>query len=65
MCIGVICSSFEYIMDYIICAECDLDISTLEKICNFSYCWVVVSDSDPFFGELKRVLLCDGGKVSF
>jgi hypothetical protein len=51
-------------MDCIICAECDLDISTLEKICNFYYHWVVISDSDPFFG-LKCVLLCDGGKVSF
>ena len=36
-------------MDYIICAECDLDICTLEKICNLSYYWIVVSDSDPFF----------------
>lgn len=47
--IGVICSSFDYVMDCIIYAECDLDISTLEKICNFSYNWVVISDSDPFF----------------
>lgn len=58
-------------MDCIICAECDLDISTPEKICNLSY-WIVVSDRVVvtvirFFlgGGLKGVLLCDGGKVSF
>jgi hypothetical protein len=63
--IDVICSNFEYIIDCIICAECDLDISTLEKICNLSYFWIVISDSDPFFFGLKVVLLCDGGKISF
>jgi len=46
-------------MDYIICAECDLDICTLEKICNLSYYWIVVSDSDPFFwgGGVERCII--------
>jgi hypothetical protein len=51
-------------MECIICVECDLDISTLENICNFSYHWVVVSESDLLWG-LECVSLCDGGKVSF
>jgi hypothetical protein len=31
ICIGIICLNFEYIINYIIYAEFDLDVSTLEK----------------------------------
>ena len=35
MCIGVICESIEYIVDCVICMECNLDINTLEKFVIF------------------------------
>jgi len=62
--VGVTFASFEYITDCIICIECDLDISTVEKICKFSYHWVPVSESDPYLGVWKVYLLCEGGNVS-
>ena len=48
VCNGVICVSSEYIIDGIIYQECVLDIIVLEKICDFSYQWVVISEDDPF-----------------
>jgi len=45
--------SFEYIINCTICAECDLDISILAKMCNFSYHWAVVCEGGPFFCGLK------------
>lgn len=56
--------SFEYIIDCIICTECYLDISVLEKICEISYHWFVVCESDSFLG-LEGVLLCECGKDIF
>jgi hypothetical protein len=38
--IGIIYVSFEYIIICVICVECNLDISVLEKICEISYHWV-------------------------
>ena len=61
ICVGVICSRFEYIINCIICVECDLDIGILEKIFNFSYHWVLLWEADPVF----VVLLCEGGKDGF
>lgn len=50
VCVGVTCASFEYITDCIICRECDLDISAVEKICKYSYHWVPVSEVTHFLG---------------
>jgi len=33
------------------------DVSTLEKICNFSYHCVVVSEVDPFFGVGECIIV--------
>jgi hypothetical protein len=35
VCNGIICLRFEYIKDCITCAEYDLDVIILGKICNF------------------------------
>lgn len=64
VCIGIISVSFEYIIDCIICTECDLDIGVLEKICEISYHWVVHVKVTHFLG-LEGVLLCECGKVIF
>jgi hypothetical protein len=44
-------------MECINCVECNMDVSTLEKNCSFSNHWVVVSESDSFFGGWK-VYIC-------
>jgi hypothetical protein len=47
--IYVLVLSSEFIIICTICAECDLDISILEKTCNFPYHWAVVCKGDPLF----------------
>jgi hypothetical protein len=57
ICIGIVCSNVDYIVDCITCAECYLQ-------CNFSYHLVIVSEGDSFWG-LEGLLLCEGGKDDF
>ena len=42
-------SSFEYIINCIICAECDLNFSILVNFCNFSHHWIVLREIYPLF----------------
>jgi len=49
------------VTDRIICKKCNLDVSALEKVCNVSYHWVVISENSPFL-KLGGVLLCEGGR---
>jgi hypothetical protein len=51
-------------MDCITCAECDLDVSILEKISNIFITELQQVKVTHFLG-LGDVLLCEGGKVGF
>jgi len=53
----------EFIINCTICAECDLDVTILEKTCNFSYLWAAVCKGDPYLW-FEGVLMCKAGKES-
>jgi hypothetical protein len=50
-------SDFEYVMDHIIYMKCDVDISALERIYNFSYHRVVISECSPLFGVGRYIIV--------
>ena len=62
--VGVIYACFEYITDCITCTECDLDVSSVENICKFSYLWMPVSESGPLLGSGRCICCVKGGNVS-
>ena len=49
LCVSIVCSSFEYIINCIIYEECNLDINILDKFCSFSYHWIVLREIYPLF----------------
>jgi hypothetical protein len=48
-CTVIISSDFKYVTNRIMCMKFNLDVSALEKICNVSYHWVLISENSPFF----------------
>lgn len=50
-------SDFKYVTDRIMCMKFNLEVSALEKICNVSYHWVVISENSPFYRVGQCVIL--------